>query len=781
MKFKKQRLLAAALAAVLTVSMGAVPVEAAELNTSEIEASEDVSVEDQDTVTQTEVQPEETTQEEHTEEVVEQETTDEEDGQAEAVEEDSTEEIADVQETKEELQAVDVVTQADEISYVYVEQPQLETPDTQNVVISFAQEDLDIRSASLTVRNEETQETERWDAAEIQGYLTLFSKEYTEGTGIYRLISLDYVVGEDEVQKSITLADYDLGELTFAVNEDLGVTYISQDGQAEDTGVEAQIVKMDEQGAPVGGETIEAALGEASQQVAQVAAQRATAGSRDVVVVLDPGHDSSHKGTHGGGLQEHDLTLSIAWYCRDVLEKYDGVKVYMTRETAACPYPGKSSTEDNKARVDFAARVGADIYVSIHLNSSPNAAVSGAEVYYPNSNYQSWMGTEGRDLSNKILNELGKLGLKKRSVTIRNSQDGTTYPDGSLADYYAVIRRSKEKGFPGIIVEHAFMSSSSDVNNFLNSEAKLKKLGQADAAGIAKYLGLDAGNDFSYDSFGVENLDTENGKFDLVLSGLKPVSKISKIQYVVWNEKSGSDKAITYEGIPSSDGTFRMKIEIANHGNVRAKYHAEAYAVDAAGISHRLANTSCTIPTYSDVPETSGWRYDAIKYVVDNGIMNGISGTARFAPDEALTRAMFATIIYRMDGSPQISYNGRFPDVPYGNYYSLPVSWASSVGIINGHSNTGMFGSNENITREDMVTILYRYVKYKDMSLSGGNSLSRFPDASQVSGYAREAMQWAVANGIISGRSNTGMLDPKGNASRVECAAIIQRFRNNIR
>ena len=183
---------------------------------------------------------------------------------------------------------------------------------------------------------------------------------------------------------------------------------------------------------------------------------------------------------------------------------------------------------------------------------------------------------------------------------------------------------------------------------------------------------------------------------------------------------------------------------------------------------------------YNDVPEKTGWRYEAIKYVKDHGIMNGISGTRNFAPDEPLTRAMFATIIYRMEGSPKASYSTKFPDVPDGNYFSVPIIWANKAGIINGHSNTGLFGTRENITREDMVVIMYRYCRVKGLESGGRADLSRFPDADQISGYAKEAVQWAVANGIINGRSNTGMLDPKGSASRVETAAVIQRFMNKI-
>lgn len=179
---------------------------------------------------------------------------------------------------------------------------------------------------------------------------------------------------------------------------------------------------------------------------------------------------------------------------------------------------------------------------------------------------------------------------------------------------------------------------------------------------------------------------------------------------------------------------------------------------------------------YADVPETSGWRYEAIRYVKNKGIMNGISGTDLFMPDEKMTRAMFAAVIYRLAGSPSAAYEEVFPDVPSGNYYSIPVVWANKAGIIRGHSNTGLFGTFEEVAREDIVTMLYRYARNKGYDSSARALLSGFPDASSVSGYAVEAMQWAVENRIIEGRSTTKELDPRGSATRVECAAIISRF-----
>ena len=179
---------------------------------------------------------------------------------------------------------------------------------------------------------------------------------------------------------------------------------------------------------------------------------------------------------------------------------------------------------------------------------------------------------------------------------------------------------------------------------------------------------------------------------------------------------------------------------------------------------------------FSDMPEKNGWRFDAVNLVYGSGIMQGISGTTRFDPDENLTREMFATTIYRVAGSPAASYDGRYPDVKAPNYYVEPIAWATSVGVVQGHSNTGLFGVHEDITREDLVVMMYRYARTAGLNTGGSVSLSKFPDASEVSGYASAAMSWAVGNGIVQGRSNTGMLDPKGNATRVEAAAILQRF-----
>lgn len=204
--------------------------------------------------------------------------------------------------------------------------------------------------------------------------------------------------------------------------------------------------------------------------------------SSDLIVVLDAGHGGYDSGAVGNGLYEKNLNLKIAKYCKEELEKYPGVKVYMTRST------DRFVALDE--RVSYARSRKADVFVSLHINAAANFAASGAEVYYPNYNYSPSIGEKGRKLAGEIQKNLVSIGLSNRGTKTRDSANNTQYPDGSLADYYAVIRGSKQSGFPGIIVEHAYISSASDAGNYLNSDIKLKKLGVADAKGIASCYDL---------------------------------------------------------------------------------------------------------------------------------------------------------------------------------------------------------------------------------------------------------------------------------------------------
>ena len=170
------------------------------------------------------------------------------------------------------------------------------------------------------------------------------------------------------------------------------------------------------------------------------------------------------------------------------------------------------------------------------------------------------------------------------------------------------------------------------------------------------------------------------------------------------------------------------------------------------------------------------WYSDYVDYVYDNGIMNGMNATT-FAPDRSMTRAELVTVLYRAAGSQEVTYDGAFSDVPDGQWYSDAITWAAQNKVVNGMED-GRFAPKENITREQIATILYRYTQTLGVEMAEGAALTSFPDGSSVRAYAKEAMEWAVAeeliNGIVSGGITT--LSPQATATRAQLATIISRY-----
>ena len=395
------------------------------------------------------------------------------------------------------------------LNYLYIESPYVETPATQRIVVSWGDGTENIEEIDLSV--EHNGDTQTWTSVKSEDGVFLYEKAYADGEdGIYTITKL--TVKTAEMETSYLLSDLGM-EAKFGVNE----TY---EGMSELQPIEGQpdaeaatdeeqydvaVMSIDEDGNVMEESSIEDALEKAeveeygSDEDIQTYAEdnaRAVDDSRavnkNVVVALDPGHDSTHTGAGANGVREEVLTLKIAKYCKEELEKYANVSVYMTRTTAACPYPSnKNSGGDISDRVYAAAKAGASIFVSFHLNSSTSTSAKGAEVIVPNDSWKPEVAQQGKELANDIMDELTAIGLQKRSIY---SKDTTLadekYPDGSKSDYFSVQIAAKENNIPGIIVEHAFVTNTGDVNTYLNNEAGLKKLGVADATGIAKYLGV---------------------------------------------------------------------------------------------------------------------------------------------------------------------------------------------------------------------------------------------------------------------------------------------------
>lgn len=171
------------------------------------------------------------------------------------------------------------------------------------------------------------------------------------------------------------------------------------------------------------------------------------------------------------------------------------------------------------------------------------------------------------------------------------------------------------------------------------------------------------------------------------------------------------------------------------------------------------------------------WAFEAIEYAYRNGLLIGISDTA-FAPDDVMDRAMLVTILYRMEGEPEVTAANPFTDVPVGTWYTDAVIWADANDIVNGVGN-GRFAPTDNITREQMAVMLYRYAQYKNYERKAGADLSSYTDAADISTWASDAVEWANVEGLITGRT-AATIAPGGTATRAEAAMILMRFLESV-
>ena len=484
--YKMKRILKRATACLLAVLMlaGEAPMQkvlAAEVE-SQTEQQENVTKE---TEQQTETQQAETEQEQQDKTDVQLDT-------------EQPEEANDVQVgTGQQEETTGIQVEIPLLNYVYVDKNRVEIGDTQNIALSVGDDTTVIESAKLYVQNKDGEQY-TLEASEIEGNAILFAENYQDEnqTGVYTLYSYEITV--DGIVYTQVLSETGV-DVSYGVNCDVESKPDAQlvDESAAETDMD--VVSFDEDGNQTSEDSIASAIENQQQKQSEDGITRSTYGSNgNIVVVLDPGHDGSHGGTSGNGVAESEVNLKIAQYCKEELQKYSGVTVYMTRDSQTCPYGGSSvgAKTCNEGRVAFAKSVGANIYVSLHNNSASSESVSGVEIYYPNTNYNPTVSQTGEELASQILSQLTALGLKNRGTKIRTCSDHTSeyqYADGSQADYYAVIRNCKKEGIPAIIVEHAFITSSSDVANYLSSDEKLKKLGVADAQGIAEYYNLKQG------------------------------------------------------------------------------------------------------------------------------------------------------------------------------------------------------------------------------------------------------------------------------------------------
>ncbi len=183
---------------------------------------------------------------------------------------------------------------------------------------------------------------------------------------------------------------------------------------------------------------------------------------------------------------------------------------------------------------------------------------------------------------------------------------------------------------------------------------------------------------------------------------------------------------------------------------------------------------------FTDLVSADGiahWATDAIEYVYQAELMNGMSETA-FAPDVPLTRGMLVTMLYRLENKPAVTGTSPFTDVAANTWYTDAVTWANAKGIVKGVSETS-FAPNQEITREQMATMLYRYAGVKEYATTAQVELNAYPDAASVSDYAVDALRWSVKTGLIKGVTDTTLV-PQGKATRAQTAMVLMRFMENV-
>ena len=177
---------------------------------------------------------------------------------------------------------------------------------------------------------------------------------------------------------------------------------------------------------------------------------------------------------------------------------------------------------------------------------------------------------------------------------------------------------------------------------------------------------------------------------------------------------------------------------------------------------------------YADL-DANVWYHDGVHWALENGVMNGVDGQ-RFAPAAAASRAMVVTMLWRMEGEPGADLDLSFQDVPEGAWFTEAVRWAASEHIVDGYG-ADAFGPNDSVSREQLATILWRFAGYKGMASPPTESvnLGVFLDAEHISGWAYDAMRWAVDTGLITGVGDD-RLSPKTEAGRAQVATVLMRY-----
>lgn len=541
---------------------------------------------------------------------------------------------------------------------------------------------------------------------------------------------------------------------------------------------------------------------------ASITEGRTTAGDTNgdgvFTIVLDPGHGGSDPGALGFGLRESDLTLSIGKYCQQTLSQYAKTKVYMTRTS--------DTFVDLKPRADFAKSVGADLFVSLHINSSTASSANGAEIWVPSPGtwFPAFNGV-GEDLACEMLSKLKALGLVDRDTVWDNYEvngEKKYYPDGSWADSLSVIRNCREAGIMAILVEHGFISNQSDAK-FLSSEANLKKLGEADAQGIVDHYGLklpqplygfaDVFDDTPHSgeigwmaasgisegfSDGTFRGLTQVARQDLAaflyrLAGSPEYSPTQEDQSRFSDVNAATPHAKEIWWLASNDitsgfpdGTFRGTSTVARQDMAALLRRFTTRFLDPSAATYHPSSSD--MAAFSDVSHSTTHAED-IWWLASEEISSGYSDKT-FRGTSAVARQDMAAFLWRASNLPSYRASAKdkeaFTDVNEGTSHAQDIWWLAAKGISTGYSD-GTFKGQDTVVRQDMAAFLYRLAGSPAYTPSQADK-KQFVDVTEKTPHARE-IWWMATIGLTQGYGD-GTFRPQNAVTRADMAAFMRRF-----
>ena len=541
---------------------------------------------------------------------------------------------------------------------------------------------------------------------------------------------------------------------------------------------------------------------------ASITEGRTTAGDTNgdgvFTIVLDPGHGGSDPGALGFGLRESDLTLSIGKYCQQTLSQYAKTKVYMTRTS--------DTFVDLKPRADFAKSVGADLFVSLHINSSSASSANGAEIWVPSPGtwFPAFNGV-GEDLACEMLSKLKALGLADRDTVWDNYEvngEKKYYPDGSWADSLSVIRNCREAGIMAILVEHGFISNQSDAK-FLSSEANLKELGEADAQGIVDYYGLklpqplygfaDVFDDTPHSgeigwmaasgisegfSDGTFRGLTQVARQDLAaflyrLAGSPEYSPTQEDQSRFSDVNTATPHAKEIWWLASNDitsgfpdGTFRGTSTVARQDMAALLRRFTARFLDPSAATYHPSSSD--MAAFLDVSHSTTHAED-IWWLASEEISSGYSDKT-FRGTSAAARQDMAAFLWRASNLPSYRASAEdkeaFTDVNEGTSHAQDIWWLAAKGISTGYPD-GTFKGQDTVVRQDMAAFLYRLAGSPAYTPSQADK-KQFVDVTEKTPHARE-IWWMVSTGLTQGYGD-GTFRPQNAVTRADMAAFMRRF-----